>query len=229
MGILRPMVVPPSGQIVRPSPQAARAIIAPILRRWISEQLLHRVQRLFGPKMLTFPLLEMPNTVERCSAGLIEHWFTATELGGVAISMSLPKSSVPANLAGLDTSGDGHGGWVRRPVRAFFEQKVFFWQGRFYTRAQILSAQANKRGGVHLDFNRAAKDAHVDALPLFFGVEVSGTNYQILVGQDIQLAKLNRARRQNTYDAFDLVAIDSARIFVLGVDEFMSGYTELWL
>lgn len=201
-----------------PTPQTARALIAPILRRWICEQLFHKVQSRLRPHIVRFGLFEMPNTIAHCEDGDVEHWMTMIDLNGFAFSAVLPNPSLiredgssPLSRR-LDSTER-----TLRPSKMFFEQRMFFWKRNFYKRRDILSIHANQLGGVHLDFRRREDQTHIEELAQYLGFEISGLNYQMLAGEALWTAKADLGRRGRTYDVFELVAIDTARIFVAGV------------
>jgi len=96
---------------------------------------------------------------------------------------------------------------------------MFYWKDQFFTRTEILGIHANRLGGVHLDFRRRENETHIDELTQYFGIEVTGNNLQILVGDSIREAKADATRRPTTYDAMELVAIDTATIFTKGLKD----------
>jgi len=77
----------------RPTPQAARAIIAPILRRWIWEQTFSFVQKLLRPHVVKFPLFPMKAMIELCERGIVEHWMSMISVQGLAVSTALPRAA----------------------------------------------------------------------------------------------------------------------------------------
>src|ERR1700686_3032806 len=112
---------------------------------------------------------------------------------------------------GYQTTPIGH------PAKTFFRQKMFFWKGNFYDRHDVLQMHANILGGVHLDFRRADDQYHIDEIKNYFGFEIKPDTHQMLVCAEIAAARADPTRRQNTYDATELVILDTARIFARGV------------
>jgi hypothetical protein len=200
----------------RPTPAAARTIIVPILRRWIHDGLFYEAQRELLPHEVQFELFEEPVAIANCEKGILSQWMALTQLGGIGIGSS---QIAPAWLSRLDQVPRDNGNSAKRKGSSFFEQKVFFWEGQFYKRAAVLGMHANKLGGVHLDPRRANDEGHIDALRQYFGVEFIGSNAQMLVGPDVTKAKQDVDRRGRTYDAMELIAIDTARIFSAGITE----------
>jgi hypothetical protein len=105
------------------------------------------------------------------------------------------------------------------PVKAstFFKQPMFFWKGRFFNREDVIKMHANKLGGVHLDFSRTKDEEYINEIKEYFGFEVGATGYQMLMGEEIQRGREDRRRRASVYDATELIAMDTARIFAGGV------------
>jgi hypothetical protein len=56
---------------------------------------------------------------------------------------------------------------------------------------------------------------------------VKGNNNQMLVGDAIGIARADPARRQQVYDATELVAMDTARIFASGVRASEEAFVDL--
>ncbi|MBB2670699.1 UNVERIFIED_ORG: hypothetical protein GGE44_000240 [Rhizobium esperanzae] len=90
---------------------------------------------------------------------------------------------------------------------------------QIYRRIDILRHLANKLGGVHLDFHRKPDEEDINDVAHHFGFEIVENNHKMMMAQDLREAKSDRARRGRTYDAMELVAIDTARAFAAGVDE----------
>jgi hypothetical protein len=94
---------------------------------------------------------------------------------------------------------------------------MFFWKGNFYTRADVIKWLANKLGGAHLDFRRKGDETHIDELKNYFGFEVAPKTNQMLVGDSIASGRADPSRRPSIYDATELIAMDTARIFAAGI------------
>ena len=118
-----------------PTPQAARAIVAPILRRWICEQLFYK-SRLVLPHKVQFAIFEFPVAVDNCRKGTYEHWIGLLSYNGVGISSMLPRKDLilPDGRTTIPIPRDDGG---RAPVarigKKFFDQPMFYWQRRLYT------------------------------------------------------------------------------------------------
>ena len=115
------------------------------------------------------------------------------------------------------------------PASVFFTQKDVFLEGagQFYTRHDVLRLHANKLGGVHLDFKRAPDEAHIDEIKNYFGFDSVAHPLQMMRGADIATARSDPNRRPNIYDATELVALDTARIFAKGIKSSASLFKAL--
>jgi hypothetical protein len=109
----------------------------------------------------------------------------------------------------------------------FFGQKMFFWKGQFYTRADLIKMHANALGGVHLNFQRTRSETHIIELKNYFGYEVNGRNYQMMIGNEIAVGRADPDRRAQIYDATELVTMDTARIFARGVRKSEASFVAL--
>jgi hypothetical protein len=214
-----------------PKPAATRAIFTPILRRWVAEGLFYKAQKLILPNgPAVFPITSNAHAIKLCKAGVYEHWMGLVLFGtiGVAIAQVANKHLAPDGkpIAQLD---DGSSSARPTPQRAkiFFDQKMLFWKGQFYTRADVIKMHANALGGVHFDFRKAQDEAHIKEIKNYFGFELKGNNNQMLVGDEIDLARADPARRQQVYDATELVAMDTARIFASGVRTSEEAFVDL--
>lgn len=68
---------------------------------------------------------------------------------------------------------------------------------------------------------------HIDEIKNYFGFELKGSNHQMLVGDEIGVGRANPARRQQIYDATELIAIDTARIYASGVRTSEQAFVDL--
>lgn len=200
-------------------PSATRAIFAPILRRWMVEALFFKAQQFILPHQVGFPIRSNAKTLKLCKAGLYVHWMGLVEVGPFAVSSMLPD--VVAMARGGTANGDIHDSLAQfvMPQRAksFFDQRMFYWKSRFYTRMDVLKMHANALGGVHFDFRKATSETHIKELKNFLGFEVLGNKYNMLVGKTIEAGRADPQRRHAIYDATELISMDTARIFASGI------------
>jgi len=212
-----------------PKPPATRAVLAPILRRWVAEALFFKAQKLIMPVKVNFAIMSNAHATKLCEDGVYEHWMGVVVFGQIGVG----KSQVAQKYLGPDGKptiplGDRA---VAPPepqkAKRFFEQKMFFWKGQFYTRADVIKMHANALGGVHFDFRRTEDETHINEIKNYFGFELKGNNSQMLVGNDISLGRADPARRQQVFDATELVAMDTARIFADGIRASQGAFSSL--
>jgi hypothetical protein len=136
---------------------------------------------------------------------------------GIAIAKVAPEYLGPDGkpTAQLDNGTNSHP--APQKASTFFDQRMFLWKGQFYTRADVIKMHANALGGVHFDFRRTQDEAHINEIKNYFGFEVKGNNNQMLIGDEISVGRADPARRQQIYDATELIAMDTARIFASGI------------
>ena len=56
-------------------------------------------------------------------------------------------------------------------AKAFFNQRLFWWNGQFYTRSDLIKFLANKLGGVHYELGRDKTDARIEEIQNHFGIQ----------------------------------------------------------
>jgi hypothetical protein len=202
-----------------PRPSAIRTVLVPMLRRWAVEGVFHKAQKLIRPISVGFPIRSNRDAIDYCKRGVYVHWTGMIEFGGIGFQIG----QFAANHLGPDGKPTVGAAPYTSPApqkaNLFFEQKMFFWKGQFYTRADVTKMLANALGGVHLSFERKEDEQHINEIKHYFGVEVKneGKNIQMLVGDNIGVARADPARRPKVSDATELVAMDTARIFASGV------------
>jgi hypothetical protein len=202
-----------------PKPQTARAILAPILRRWIAEGLFYQAQKLIRPEQVGFPIVSSGKAVKLCKAGVYVHWMGLLVFDTISVGVG----QVASKYIGPDGKPtiQLHDGMPPRPTSQkpsiFFGQRLFFWKGKFYTRTDVIKMHANILGGVHFDFSKAQDQKHINEIKNYFGFELKGTTSQMLIGDEIGIGRADADRRDRIYDAMELVAMDTARIFTSGI------------
>ena len=125
-----------------PKPAVGRTIFVPILRRWITEGLFYRVQRLILPQQVEFEVFSSQTSINLCQNCYLEEWMEMVIFKGVGVSSSRydqqfiidDKLSIPDGIK-VDQSPP-----TKRSLRAkqFSEQKIFYWKKNFI-REQMLS------------------------------------------------------------------------------------------
>jgi hypothetical protein len=176
-----------------------------------------KAQKLIAPDQIAFAIRSNPQAIKLCKAGVYKHWMAQLMFGTVGVA----AAQLEAAYIGPDGRGTVSGGIDSAPApqkpNIFFQQRMFFWKGRFYMREDVVKMHANTVGGVHLDFRKAADEAHIREIKNYLGFEVKGKNIRMLIGEEINELRADSTRRQSVYDATELVAIDTARIFASGI------------
>ncbi len=197
----------------RPAPALIRTTFAPALRKWVVEDGLFKAVKLVQPHRPKFEIMTIPDAIKHCKAGVYEHWMAMIMFGTLGICYGLLAEEYRANPPFQKANPVT----VYHPAHTFFDQKMFFWKREFYTRKDIIWMHANKLGGAHLDFRRKADETHIDEIKNYFGFEILPHTQQMLIGHDIEIGRADPVRRDRVYDATELVALDTARIFANGV------------
>jgi len=213
-----------------PKPAVGRTIFVPILRRWITEGLFYRVQRLILPQQVEFEVFSSQTSINLCQNCYLEEWMEMVIFKGVGVSSSRydqqfiidDKLSIPDGIK-VDQSPP-----TKRSLRAkqFSEQKIFYWKKKFYTRTDVIKMHANRLGGVHFDFPED-DEKHIEEIKNSHGYEVVGSQVRMLLRDEVYRARTDPARRDRIYDATELVAIDSARTFAAAIRKDAERFTSL--
>lgn len=196
----------------QPKPAVIRTTFVPLLRKWIVEDRFFKAAKLVHPYQPSFKIVTGSNEVNLCKAGVYEHWMAMIAFGSIGVGSGLLSEKYRDNPPATFKHSS-----VNHPAKHFFNQKIFFWKGKFYTRHDIIWMHANRLGGVHLDFRRTADEGHINEIKNYFGFEVLPHANQMLVGRDIENARADPSRRDRVYDAAELVAMDTANIFAKGI------------
>lgn len=197
-----------------PTPPAARAVFTPILRRWIAEALFFKAQKLILPTKVSFAIKDNSQGIHLCETGVLEHWMGLVWFGKLEVSIAQRNLSRP-ETATKPLAEHGKHPVILQKASRFFDQKMLFWKGAFYTRAEIIKIHANSLGGVHFDLWQ--NEQEIDEIKNYFGFETLPGQSQMLRGQEIADRRMDPRRRQYVYDATELIAMDTARVFASGV------------
>jgi hypothetical protein len=198
-----------------PSPAAIRAFLVPVMRRWIVDGRFFAAQRLIAPSEIRFQASINEEAARLCEFEYTERWMAVIFFGEIGLGVS---QTAQRYIGKAPPFREGELRELPHTAKSFFDQKMFFWKGHFYTRHDVIHVHANKLGGVHLDFRRAADQAHINEIRNYFGFDREAAPLGMLVGDQIAAARADPNRRQHIYDATDLVTLDTARIFASGVE-----------
>jgi hypothetical protein len=201
-----------------PKPSVARTIFVPILRRWIAEDLFFKVQKFILPKKVEFLIPNHDGAIKLCEMGVYEYWMGLVMFGGIGAAIR-KIAQQHLGLGGKPLSEPDDRDYEEKPrkAKAFFEQRMFFWKGTFYTRVDVIRMNAIALGGIHFDPRKAQGKPHIREVKNIFGYEIKGNINQMIIGDEISAGRADPVRRQQVYDATELIAMDTARIFANGI------------
>lgn len=204
-----------------PKPSVTRATLVPVLRRWIVEGLFYRAQKLAAGREVRFAIRNHAKAIKLCKDGVYAHWMGVLEFGtiGVGLGQANTKYLYPDGSPRVEMDRTVDTRPTPQPAKSFFDQKMFFWKQEFYTRSDVITLHADELGGVHFDpeNRRIKKKQYIKEIPNYFGFDVKGSNFQMLIDDQIAQGRADQGRRPNIYDATELIAMDTARIFSQGI------------
>jgi len=124
-----------------PDPATIRTAITPMLRRWICDGDINKIQKLINSP-IKFPTYTHTGDVKACKQGKLVHWIGMIGINQIYISTKLPTDIAnPPNIA-VPVA-------YHMNANDFCQQKMMFFNGKFFTRSDIISYAANKMGGTH--------------------------------------------------------------------------------
>jgi hypothetical protein len=184
------------------------------------EGLFFQAQKLLPAQEVRYAIRSHKEAIKLCKAGVYAHWMGVLEFGtiGIGCGQINPNFLDPDGRPRVEMDHTVDVPLAPQQAKAFFDQTMFFWKDEFYTRSDVIKLHANTLGGVHFDpGNRRHKKQHIHEIPNYFGFEVKGSNFQMLIGDDIIQGRADLGRRPSIYDATELIAMDTARIFARGI------------
>jgi hypothetical protein len=203
-----------------PKPSASRAILVPVLRRWIVDGLFYKAQRLALRHEVRFAIRSHAEAIKLCKRGVYAHWMGVLEFGTIGVGLGRINQNYlnPDGTSKIAMDRTVNVLPAPQQAKTFFEQRMFFWKQEFYTRSDVIKLHANSLGGIHFDpESRRHKKQHIHEIPNYFGFEVKGNNSHMLIGDEISRGRADPDRRPHIYDATELIAMDTARIFATGI------------
>jgi hypothetical protein len=212
-----------------PTPSIVRTNFVPILRRWIVDGLFSsKVQKLILPNKISFDIHTQTNAINLCQSGCYEHWMGTINFGTIAVTTGLhaakylTKEGRPKSINKESLMSP-----LPQYPNQFFKQKILFLKDKFYTREEIIKMLANTFGGVHLDLGNIQKQPDILKVKNYLGFKLTESGLQMLIGSEIDFLRNDPEQRPRVYDAIELIAIDTARIFVNGIQNAKILFTAL--
>lgn len=197
-----------------PTAVELRTVFTPILRRWIADGGFFTIQKLLASP-LTFTTYSHVDDVTACKLGAYKWWMGPVDCGeGLIVKPAVStRKYAPGELQERKLFE------IAQKAKLFFEQKMFWWKGQFYTREDLIKFAANKLGGVHYDLNRNLSFSHVEEIQNHFAIQYRHELKDIYIVPPGEIAALrtNPEVRSDLYDAIQLCVGDTANIFVRGI------------
>lgn len=196
-----------------PTPTVIRGIIAPILRKWISDNglaPLHRAAR----EESSFVVDDCPEDIGLCEKGFYKHWTAELPILNTRVSTGqLSDSSRSLPSARSRT--------ISVPFKKFANQRMAYSAGRFLNRRDSVRFVADRMGGAHTTYQ--AKFKPHDPVEFFnltgFVVDKSSRNVRILANLNDESA-LHKGNGAFVYSVVHLIVLDTARRFFDGLSRW---------
>ena len=196
---------------VTPEPSIIRAIITPILRRWICDRGLIAIRNDALKSPINFSVYDHEEHINACKNKQLSSWTAPLGINEAYISSShiTDMTNQPVfNSQPRDMTLD---------VGDFCQQKMVYFYGKFATRADIISFAANKLGGTHNPSENEIKKNDLHKFMEEFALAVSGNNVQIMNKTEfLNITKYKKEDRK-IYDLYFLVTLDTAHRFIDGI------------
>lgn len=201
-----------------PSQHDIRSIVAPILRKWVSDNGMKQVHDLFGGRQATFKVPDHSEFVREAKVNkVVDKWFSAVPVPlGLMLEVQFIKdekivSRCQKSEAELD-------------FKAFRIQKVGYHRGKFITREEIARFVADKMGGTHTQSQaKEVKDVRkLDFIKLAV-VAINGSTRTIETADNPTTDQIEDWKQSgySIYSCLHLNVLDSANRFFRGANEYL--------
>lgn len=137
-----------------------RALASPILRKWICEKTIYKIQKV-SRKSIHFDVMHNGDAIKICKSGAGDFWVELVPAFGINIGMgprikeSKQKVQYEADNPNIED--------IKRKLdsKAFCVQKMVFFNGKFFSRSDFVLLLANKLGGTHPRSTNFGKSSEV--------------------------------------------------------------------
>lgn len=210
---------------ILPTPPIIRAVISPILRKWLVEGAIYQLGKV-KQTQFAFSVYSSDDVIEQCVAGRMLFWLELIRLFGNRISTGCPidpSFAVPM----------GNPRPVDLKTSKFVSQKMIYFEGIFFSRKDIVKFCANKMGGTHLSSKiNSDNDLILERMKLFgLLVKPASTNSNVNVTLPGRYAmdaiKKAEANGEIFYSFPHLVLLDSAHLFFEAINRARSEIEQL--
>lgn len=189
----------------RPSPAIVRTIFVPVLRRWIVEPNFFAAQKLLRGQEIKFEVAINGNAAKLCEVGYYEHWMAVVLFGRIGVGASQVSQEFWDKLLPFSL---GEFRQLPHPASTF--------EVEMHT-SQFVGVQTDHIATA-IELPLPKKHLLRDEIKNYFGFDGEAVPWRMMKGDEIAVARADPNRRANIYDATELVALDTARIFAKGID-----------
>jgi hypothetical protein len=200
-----------------------RQIVAPILRRWLVDDLIHRVQRGLAKKIL-IASDDLRPFIRACEGGNVRFFAgVKATINGIPVSnFAFGNDSVQ-----LDLPTESRG-LSNLKITDFARQRVLFGNKIFATRSDVIKFVANKWGGVHLDSKLTDKvQSMIDETRFYYGFKMEDGRLQMIVNFDGSFRVQERSFPNDFLDLALLSLLNSAQALCGSLKSYKDSIAEL--
>jgi hypothetical protein len=184
-----------------------RQIVAPILRRWLVDDLIHRVQHGLNQKIL-IASDDLRALIRACEKGNVKFFagvkatIDGTPISNFVFGNNSVQLDLPAKSNELSSL----------KISDFARQRVLFGNQIFATRSDIIKFVANKWGGVHLDSKLTDKvQLMIDEMRFYYGFKMESGRLQLVINFDGSFRVQKRSFSNDFLDLALLSLLNSAQ------------------
>lgn len=191
-----------------PTPPVIRGIIAPILRKWVSDNGMKPIHRAVGQQS-QFRVYDNQEHVHLCKKNHYVHWHGMVPILGVMIGGGLPRDPKKTLLHNLKSDRE-----VVYDYKAFRIQKMAFSGNRFLTREECVRFTADRMGGTHTHAQAKPRENDpVEFLELTGAAIATDGNVQLMGRAEFEKVREYRLEGRLVYSLMHLIVLDTARRF----------------
>jgi hypothetical protein len=208
---------------VNVTPSDLRQIVAPILRRWFVDDLIHRVQRGLGDKIL-IATEDLRPFLRACDKGDVRFFAGVNaNINGIPVSnFMFSNSNVQPDIP------TRHRELSNLKITDFARQRVLFGNEIFATRSDVIKFVANKWGGVHLDSKLTDEvQSMIDETRFYYGFKMEDGRLQMVVNVDGSFRVQKRSFPNDFLDLALLSLLNSAQALCRSLKSYKQSIAEL--
>jgi hypothetical protein len=189
-----------------PSPPVIRGVIAPILRKWVSDNGMNPIHRAVG-RQSHFRVYDNQDHIRLCKQNHYVHWYGMVPISKLMTGGGLPRD--PKSTVAHNIKSDRE---VVYDYNAFRIQKMAFCSGRFLTREQCVRFTADRMGGTHTQAQAVPrKNDPVEFLELTGAAIAPDGNIQLMGKAEFEKVREYKVEGCFVYSLMHLIVLDAAR------------------